>query len=88
MELRNIHKRVSISVFIATLATSPEFKLGVEAVYKDKDITCDHISYERGRAFALFSKLTKAPKPAWRNNKLSKAAQERLHYACISRWVI
>lgn len=70
------------------------FKRGYDSIYKgllfDYDIAyrSDALSYEKGRAFAIFIQQHNLPKCAWRAGKLSKAGQLRLWKAIADKWVI
>ena len=45
-------------------------------------------SYERGRAFAIWSKANRMPRAVWRNGVTAKTVRERLVLAICQRAVI
>lgn len=77
----------------ARLAKEDYFRKGYESYIKnqafDYDIPNmnDAISYERGRAFAIWSLQTKAPRAVWRQVVAAKTVQFRLAQAFRARVV-
>lgn len=92
--MKNTQKRlVSNATYILAHAKHPYFKLGYDDYMKDRPFNYDTnlqdgYMYERGRAFAIFTKVHKQPKASWRNGTLSKAAGERLLSAAYMHFVI
>lgn len=70
------------------------FRNGYLSAFKDQpyeyDIPCKTAAtaYERGRAFAIWSKANRMPRAVWRNNIAAKTVRDRLAMAIYHRAVI
>jgi hypothetical protein len=95
MQGYNTEKRlISLTKYLYNHSRSNYFKLGYDDALKDLEYRYDisntdaRIFYARGRAFAVYCKQTKQPRAVWRKGILAKTAQERLHRATVTGWVI
>lgn len=80
---------VSAVRIVNRCAKSQAFKIGYESILHDKpfDYNLADGWYDRGRVFAIWSQHNNAPRAAWRNSVLSKAAQDRLLRCCYSGYL-
>jgi len=87
-------RRVSAEQLAEHLGKSEWFRRGYEGAMKnepfDSFIEVQHFAsqYERGRAFAFWSRSIKAPLAVWRKGVAAKTVRERLAYAMRMRAVI
>lgn len=78
----------------ALYSKSDYFRKGYEEGYKgipyNYDIAGNRATtaYERGRAFAIWSKSNNLPRAVWRNGVAAKTVQDRLIRAIVQRAVI
>lgn len=85
---QNTPFKVSLHAYIHRLSSSRDFKQGYEDYFKGVTPNYINILYERGRVFALFTKLHNVPRSRWVKGKLSKAGQERLLSAIKTKYII
>lgn len=95
MQQDNTEERpVSIARYLHKHSRSEYFKAGYNDALKDLEYRYDiphkgaAILYARGRAFAVYCKQTNQPRAVWRKGILAKTAQERLHRAAVTGWVL
>ena len=76
------------------LSRRAAFKRGYDDVMKDRafdysiTIKIEEVDYARGRAFAVWSRVSNQPSCRWKNGVLSRAAEERLLRAICVRAII
>ena len=95
MKTANVPSRTSSWRECAMQMTSMyAFKEGVNSVWFNKPFNPDYywyddqIFYERGRAFAIYCKIRKLPKPKWYKNRISKISLDRAIRSLMARFVI
>ena len=87
-------RQVSAEQLAEHLGTSEWFRRGYDSAMKnepfDSFIEVPHCAsqYERGRAFAFWSRSVKAPRAVWRKGVAAKTVRERLVRAMRMRAVI
>jgi hypothetical protein len=87
-------KLVSPQVIAERYSANEWFRSGYLSAFKDQpyeyDIPCKiaATAYERGRAFAIWSKANKMPRAVWRNGVTAKTVRDRLVLAICQRAII
>ena len=88
------YKVVSVDRFKYRIARCAYFRLGYEDALKNREFNysipnrSDAARYERGRAFAVFCKMTNQPRAQWRKDILAKTAQDRVVLAYAYGYII
>lgn len=87
-------KLVSPRHLAEVYSTNQWFRNGYLNAFKDQPYEYDiplqsaATAYERGRAFAIWSKANKMPRAVWRNGITAKTVRDRLVLAICQRAVI